>query len=104
MASPKKKTWTDLDNLTLYSLRAQGAAWGVISAALGLPVSTCMDQARAIGAGRGFVRSQSTVQAWAEERQAGDDDRLPLPPGHPTTWGLLTAGTSLEGSAYVYSP
>jgi hypothetical protein len=29
------------------------------------------------------------------------DDRLPLPPGHPTSWGLLTLGTVLDGSAYA---
>ena len=29
------------------------------------------------------------------------DDRLPLPTGHPLSWGLLTLGTLLEGSAYA---
>jgi hypothetical protein len=29
------------------------------------------------------------------------DDRLPLPPGHPLSWALLTLGTVLEGSAYA---
>jgi hypothetical protein len=29
------------------------------------------------------------------------DDRLPLPSGHPVSWGLLTLGTVLEGSAYA---
>jgi hypothetical protein len=31
------------------------------------------------------------------------DDRLPLPPGDPLSWGLLTLGTLLEGSAYADS-
>jgi hypothetical protein len=31
------------------------------------------------------------------------DDRLALPPGHPLSWGLLTRGTILEGSAYADS-
>ena len=30
----------------------------------------------------------------------GQNDRPALPAGHPTTWGLITAGTILEGSAY----
>ena len=30
-------------------------------------------------------------------------DRLPLPPGHPLSWALLTLGTVLEGSAYADS-
>jgi hypothetical protein len=29
------------------------------------------------------------------------DERLPLPSGHPVSWGLLTRGTLLEGSAYA---
>jgi hypothetical protein len=29
------------------------------------------------------------------------DDRPPLPSGHPVSWGLLTLGTLLEGSAYA---
>jgi hypothetical protein len=32
-----------------------------------------------------------------------EDERLPLPPGHPLSWGLLTLGTILEGSAYADS-
>ena len=34
-------------------------------------------------------------------RRAARDDRLPLPPGHPVSWGLLTLGTLPEGSAYA---
>jgi len=29
------------------------------------------------------------------------DERLPLPTGHPLSWGVLTLGTLLEGSAYI---
>jgi hypothetical protein len=28
------------------------------------------------------------------------DDRIPLPPGHPLSWRLITLGTLLEGSAF----
>jgi hypothetical protein len=27
-------------------------------------------------------------------------DRPPRPPGHPACWGLITAGTLLEGEPY----
>ncbi len=30
-----------------------------------------------------------------------DQERDPLPAGHPATWGLLTNGTCLEGAPYV---
>lgn len=33
-----------------------------------------------------------------------DSRRDPLPPGHPFTWALITAGTSLEGSPYAPQP
>lgn len=32
----------------------------------------------------------------------GPDDRPALPSGHPDTWGLITAGTCIEGSAYPF--
>ncbi len=32
---------------------------------------------------------------------APHDDRTTLPAGHPPSWGLLTAGTVLAGSAYA---
>lgn len=31
---------------------------------------------------------------------ASADEREPLPPGHPVSWGALTAGTLLEGVPY----
>ena len=35
--------------------------------------------------------------------RAGEDERHPLPPGHPLSWGLLTQGTILEGTAFIGS-
>lgn len=32
----------------------------------------------------------------------GPDDRPPLPPGHPETWGLITAGTCTAGTPYPF--
>ncbi len=32
----------------------------------------------------------------------GPQDRPPLPAGHPVTWGLLVAGTTLEGMGYPH--
>ena len=29
-------------------------------------------------------------------------DRGPLPPGHPLSWGAITAGTVLEAAEYPY--
>ena len=32
----------------------------------------------------------------------GPDDRPPLPAGHPDTWGLINAGTCIEGAPYPF--
>jgi hypothetical protein len=32
----------------------------------------------------------------------GPDDRPALPSGHPDTWGLITAGTCIEGAPYPF--
>ena len=32
----------------------------------------------------------------------GPDDRSPLPPGHPDTWGRITAGTCIDGTPYPF--
>lgn len=32
----------------------------------------------------------------------GPDDRPALPSGHPDSWGLITAGTCIEGAAYPF--
>ena len=60
------------------------------------------------GSGPGLVFSSPnyetftmTSPVWPEDPPG--DDRLPLPPGHPLSWGLLTLGTALEGSAYADS-
>jgi hypothetical protein len=34
----------------------------------------------------------------------GHDDRQPLPAGHPVSWGAITKGTVLEGTAYPAPP
>lgn len=84
--------WTAARDSLLTRLRAECATWEVISDQLHLPISTCMDRARTIGAKRPMVISFV--------KEDVSDARQPLPPGHPTTWGLLTRGTVLEGVRY----
>lgn len=89
---PAAINWTNLDDL-LRRLRYERADWDAISRRLGLPVSTCMDRARAINA-------RPPPPAFAGLKEDVSDSRQTLPPGHPTTWGLLTRGTILEGTPY----
>ena len=60
------------------------------------------------GSGAGPVFSSPNREAAeviepARSERSSSDERLPLPPGHPLSWRLLTLGTVLEGSAYADS-
>lgn len=60
------------------------------------------------GSGAGPVFSSPNCKAapvieGARSERGSGDDRLPLPPGHPLSWMLLTMGTVLEGSTYTDS-
>ena len=92
MSAGYANEWTDVRDRALRGMRHDRVSWDAIASTLGLPVSTCMDRARAIGA------RPALVVVLVEEDVS--NMRLPLPPGHPTTWGLLTRGTVLEGSRY----
>jgi hypothetical protein len=73
-------------------MRAGRASWDAIAAALRISRNAAIERGRRIGARLPVAELSPIVE---------DPDRPPLPPGHPTTWGLITAGTSLEGEAYV---
>ena len=75
----------------LRRLRAEGVSWDSIAAASGLARWTVIERGRRIGARpppREFVPPPE------------DPARDPLPAGHPRTWGVLIAGTVLEGVPY----
>jgi hypothetical protein len=90
MPGPRPFT-QEMDDL-LRRLLYENVPWEGISLRFARPISSCMDRARAIGARR--LRVLTVVP------DDVSDLRLPLPPGHPETWGLLTRGTCLEGTAY----
>ncbi len=78
----------------LLRLRWAGVTWDGIAEAMGLGRNTVLERGRKIGARR-MTRAQ---MAAPEEAR----DRPPRQAGHPLTWGMLTAGTVLEGEAYPY--
>jgi hypothetical protein len=86
--------WTDVLDTRLCVLRHAGVTWDGIAEAMGLPRNTVLERGRKIGARRATLRP---VFAVVESK-----DRPPLTPGHPESWGLITAGTVLEGVAYPY--
>ncbi len=86
--------WTgDLDD-RLKGLREAGVTWDRIAAAMGLGRNTVLERGRKIGARR-LRPLLATVPEEARDRPARQA-------GHPATWGLLIAGTLLEGEAYPY--
>ncbi len=86
--------WTQELDERLKALREAGVTWDGIAAAMGLGRNTVLERGRKIGARRLRARPVPAVE---EAR-----DRPARQAGHPATWGLLTAGTLLDGEAYPY--
>ena len=85
--------WTAALDAKLLGLRASGAAWGDIAREFETGRYTVVERGRRLGA-RKTPRARPVVLE--------DRDRPPRPAGHPDSWGLITAGTVLEGQAYPY--
>ena len=91
---PQKLVWTGPRDSQIKRMRAARASWDSIASSLGISRNAAIERGRAIGA----------RLPPPEFRPAPEDpDRPPLPPGHPQTWGLITAGTSLAGEPYARS-
>lgn len=96
---PTKLVWTAPADARLRRMRAEGATWDRIAAALGLSRYTVIERGRRIGA----TRPPQIPLAADETAFLQDRRREPLRAGHPVAWALLTDGTSLEGSRYVWT-
>jgi hypothetical protein len=88
---PAKFHWTEAQDLQIKRLRAEGATWESIAIVLGVTRWAVIERGRRIGAPR-------PLRELTEPRE--DPARDPLPPGHPRSWGALTAGTVLEDMPY----
>ncbi|CAH2600280.1 AsnC family protein [Rhodovastum atsumiense] len=86
--------WTPPRDAQLRRLRAEGATWAEIAAALSVTRIAAIDRGRRIGA-----RAPFKAAAPAHDDPARD----PLPAGHPRAWAVLTAGTCLAGTLYPLS-
>lgn len=88
---PKKLPWTDAQDAQIRRLRAEGANWDCIAALLGLTRWAVIERGRRIGARlppADFIPPPE------------NPNRDPLPPGHPRSWGAITAGTVLADQPY----
>ena len=89
-----KLLWTDASDTRIRRMRAEGASWDTIAAQLLVSRWSAIERGRAIGA-RAPLRPPAP---------AADPAREALPAGHPDSWGAITAGTLLDGSAYPWPP
>ena len=90
---PPPLIWTEARDLQLKRMRAEGATWNQIAAALGLSRFAVIERGRRLGARKPPPDHTSAL---------ADQEREALPAGHAVTWGSITAGTVLEGAAYPY--
>jgi len=88
---PAKRTWTDAQDTRLRQMRAAGATWDVIAAVFWIAPATARDRGYRLG----VPAPVPVLPSWQPP-----GDRPALAAGHPVTWGLLTAGTCLEGAPY----
>jgi hypothetical protein len=99
---PLKIHWSPTADAEIRALRAAGATWNAVAAALRLGhIRTLMEHGRGLGA-----RRPEPPPADPDLDALGFDDfpREPLRPGHPASWELLVAGTGLAGVLYPFPP
>lgn len=89
---PRRIEWTAGMDAAIINGRAAHRSWDVICAAIGVSRWSAIERGKRLGALR-------LLPPVAREEPV-DEERDPLPPGHPETWGAIIAGTCLAGSPY----
>lgn len=84
-------------------MRREGVSLRALAKAFGLSRSTIAQRAARLGL---ELPARPVVATAQQPRRVACDpgtdlSRDPLPPGHPISWGLITAGTCLEGAIYT---
>jgi len=92
---PQKLYWSQPADQQLRRLRAEGATWDAIAAALRRKRWAVIAHGLRIGA-----RLPPPEVMPAALRELLDPAREPLPAGHPVAWQLINAGTVLAGTEY----
>src|SRR5271155_1597203 len=86
--------WTAALDSEVRALRTAGLTWDAVAREMRLGRNTVLERGRRIGARRPRQHSEPATEEAA--------DRPAKPAGHPDTWGLITAGTVLEGAPYPF--
>ena len=93
----RQTVWNAEMDGRLRSLRRDGATWDRLAVEMGLSRDTVLERARKLGA-----RAKDTMAMAKAEPPGEPRDRPARAPGHPATWQMLTAGTSLDGATYPF--
>lgn len=96
---PPKLLWTESRDARIRRLRHEGATWDAIATSLGVSRNAALERGRHIGA-----QLPPPPPPPEPDIEPLDSGREPLPPGHPVTWGAITAGTSLASQPYPWPP
>lgn len=107
--------WTPFHDETIIRMRQEQKSWDTIAYALNLGRDSVRNRGYNLGRRTGnkaitapVVRMPVRTQAPEAAKREGEHraspalGRLPLPPGHPMTWGAIIRGTMLEGMPYPY--
>jgi hypothetical protein len=97
MGAPR--TWSAAELAIIVTMRASRETWDAIAGQIGTTRTTLTKQAVRMGLWtRGITTGDTTPKAMRAEDP--DRYRAPYPAGHAETWGVITAGTCLEGFPY----
>ena len=104
MTVPIRREWSLTDDNRLLAMRAEGMEWSALALAFHATRNSVIARHNRILRRRGLARGPA-IGGEKRRHSAGPAERKePLPPGHPVTWGAITAGTLLEGSPYPEAP
>ena len=89
---PQKRLWSETQDQAIATARAAHHSWGRIATRLRASRSAVIVRACELAVPRNLRLRRIVIQDSA--------NRDPLPPGHPTAWAIITAGTLLDGTDY----
>ena len=102
MAAPI--VWTESRDQILCELRAEARSWDAIAALLGISRWAAIERGRLVGACKPEpAPPRLMTAAQVTDAQAAEAGREALAPGHPVSWGAITAGTLLDGMPYPFA-
>ena len=86
--------WTAALDGEVRALRMAGLTWDAVAREMCLGRNTVLERGRRLGARRPRRHISPAIDEAA--------DRPAKPAGHPDTWGLIIAGTVLDGTPYPF--